>query len=1532
MSDDLSIQGEVVVRADKATEAFDLVADKAQAMATDVVGAAGKAGQAVDGIGAAAEKGAEKFTRAEGKIEASIKRATRKFELLGKTASQRIEFNISEKGLDGAKFEPLLAKLRETEQAAVQAQRTASGSLDGIGMSAKATAAAMRGVPAQFTDIVTSLQGGQRPLTVLLQQGGQLKDMFGGAGNAARALGTYVTGLVNPFTVLAAGVAAVGYAYYTGSQEAQAFTKSIVLSGNAAGVTASQLGTMTANVAKITGSTQGAAAEALAAVVQSGAVGSQNLEKFSAAAISYSKATGQAVGDTVKQFDELRKSPVEASLKLNDSTNYLTASLYRQIKALEEQGRMAEAAALAQTAYADAISSRASEIVNNLGLFERGWNAVAKAAKGALDDLKSIGRDDTLGQKITAAQAELDRLQRPGATTKRGLNLTAPVRESDIEEARARVESLREVERLSGKVAANRAAEAEQVKALAAFDKQGDEFKTKSAKRDEAVAKARIEGQSLIVAGLITEKDLRERIADINKKFAETGAAGTGQSEVAGLRAKLIEQTKYLDQLKTQGPDAKKATDGENQVIKIQEALKTSITGVARAEKLKALAIAESLAVVDRQIVVEQDYQKALKASEATLNSQIDAIRKQATSIQDQALGQEAVNANFGKSKTAIEQSTLALLKQQAVEADNSTQFAPAYVAALQSKIEAQERFVKALEKTEYKQASQRLTEAATAAAQETETLELQLSLIGRSQEERERIIAQRRVEIRLAKELATIEKLNLGDGPEAEARRAELRAQAAANAVVEGNNEARRVVLDGWQRTADSINQSLTDALLRGFESGKGFAENMRDTIVNMFKTLVLRPIISAVVNPVAGAISSAITGFTGGAGGSGGGVGTLLSSGSSLYSYGKTALGAVGGWLGLGGTAAATPVVGSTFTGAASNAAFNAANGAGMGASAGFAGIPVVGWIAMGMMASGEAYDKGFKYGNKGGEGYTVSDGGLIGPNGMVGGIDRILQGIGIDPKTAAILSGSALGSQAMYSVLGGYNVSNVGGGLSGTLTASGSSLQKRTDYTQDHRGFLGIGSYTTHNSEYSAADAGVTAYVDKGLKTVVSSVKTFAGMLGLSVDKIDGYSKAIDISLDGLKPEEQQAAIDKALTGFSDGLVSSSFGTSITSLSKEGETASQTMMRLGVDLQAIKDGFATLGVDVSKLSLTTIDGLHGVIDELVVVDSVFNTLGYTLFDVSAAGGAAAQGLAQAFGGLQSFQAQTAALFQNYYTPAEQRQQTYQSVADGLKAAGITGFSTADIAGASREQIRAVVDQYAGKIGTVEGDRQYAAIVAGANTLNPYVAGFVDPNKKPEPPRQEFGSSGGGGAASAANDVKSAWQKAADAIIATMTDIRSSSLETGPNSFAKLKAQFAIEMAQAAAGDLAAMQDIPALAKTLDAANKANSKSAVEQALFTSYILDSLGKVSGAGNAGGSLTAPNYTGVAAQTAPTQAYVPPAYIPSTAPPVSAGIDMEVFKSMERRLAAIEASNEKLRKMFSDVTDGGEHMNSKEVV
>ncbi|HCB0475899.1 TPA: phage tail length tape measure family protein [Klebsiella pneumoniae] len=93
------------------------------------------------------------------------------------------------------------------------------------GQSAAQTAYAMRMIPAQMTDIVVGLSAGQSPFMVLMQQGGQLKDMFGGIIPAIKGVSTYVMGLVNPFTVAAGAVGLLTYAVYQNRLDIEAATQ-----------------------------------------------------------------------------------------------------------------------------------------------------------------------------------------------------------------------------------------------------------------------------------------------------------------------------------------------------------------------------------------------------------------------------------------------------------------------------------------------------------------------------------------------------------------------------------------------------------------------------------------------------------------------------------------------------------------------------------------------------------------------------------------------------------------------------------------------------------------------------------------------------------------------------------------------------------------------------------------------------------------------------------------------------------------------------------------------------------------------------------------------------------------------------------------------------------------------------------------------------------------------------------------------------------------------------------------------------------
>lgn len=536
----------------------------------------------------------------------------------------------------------------------------------------------------------------------------------------------------------------------------------------------------------------------------------------------------------------------------------------------------------------------------------------------------------------------------------------------------------------------------------------------------------------------------------------------------------------------------------------------------------------------------------------------------------------------------------------------------------------------------------------------------------------------------------------------------------------------------------------------------------------------------------------------------------------------------------------------------------------------------------------------------------GATVSSfGSTIGLS-IEGGLASIAEG-----TAASIASGlgsiaGALGPIALgvglLSSLSSYKVESRGNGLTATIGgASGlpsGSVGRYNEFAQTSSGILSGGN--TINRDWSVADQGVADYIAKNVQAITASNRAYGDALGLTSGSIDKFTKSIEINTTGLDAAGQQAAINAELAKFSAEQITATYGEALAGVARDGETTAQTLQRLGT--------------------------------ELTGTNSMFADLGYTLFDVSVAGANAASTLVSAFGNLQTAQAQLGSFYQNFYSQDEQQANTYRTVQADLERAGIS-VTVDQLRSANRGDIRAAVDGLAGNVGTEQGAAQYAAAVRAANTLAgikpvasaapaaPVVASVVD-----KAPNASFDYA----VTQATDSVVSAWQEAADAIIATMTDIRSSSLEVGPDSFANIKAQFAIEIAKAGSGDLAALQDLPALAKTLNAAGESNSKNAVDQALLTSYILDSLGRVSGARYADSGLSAPNYTGAAipSATGPTQVYVPSVYIPpsysqATSSSTDAGI-AEVFKKMEERLEKIEKHTEKLEKMLFNATDGGE--------
>ncbi|WP_213993870.1 phage tail tape measure protein [Sodalis sp. dw_96] len=325
----------------------------------------------------------------------SLKQQT---ETLGMTSAQLLEYKAAQLGVS-AEAQPLIAKLSQQNVA----MRTG-------GITAGQYAQAMRLLPMQITDVVTSLASGMPIWLIAIQQGGQIKDSFGGIGNAARAMLSFINPVTLGLGAIAVAGGALTIAFKQGNAEMDGYNQAIITTGRYAGVSADQLADMAKSISSNVGTTS-QAAKALTDTLSTGQFSGGQLKMVAQAAVAMQDATGKAIDATIAEFQRLEQDPVSASESLNNQFHYLTASVYDQIAALERQGDTQQAAAVAVSAYATAELNAANDVKNNMGALETAWDAVARAAKGAWDAMMDIGRAQTPADKIKTATATVNNIQ-----------------------------------------------------------------------------------------------------------------------------------------------------------------------------------------------------------------------------------------------------------------------------------------------------------------------------------------------------------------------------------------------------------------------------------------------------------------------------------------------------------------------------------------------------------------------------------------------------------------------------------------------------------------------------------------------------------------------------------------------------------------------------------------------------------------------------------------------------------------------------------------------------------------------------------------------------------------------------------------------------------------------------------------------------------------------------------------------------------------------------------------------------------------
>lgn len=432
---------------------------------------------------------------------------------------------------------------------------------------------------------------------------GDLTEASGASRAGIDLLSVSMGGIGTVAGIGAAALLGLALAFNAGHKESKALTDSLILTGNVVGQTTGQLNDLALSVSSATGATRGQAAEALKLAVSAGNVASDNLGLVADSALRMERTTGQAVEKTVKQFAELGKEPYEASRKLDGQTNYLTASVLRQIKALEDQGRTTEAATLAQNAFADAIANRTGEIDGNLGIIERGWRSIKDAVLGAGSAMANIGR-------VKGPQEQIADLKKQLATGGYDFALT----EGDIRTQIAGLERQAENEK---KIGAEREKQAAQDKARKVWNEDEVRWLNKREQKEREIAKVRSTGAA---AGL-DAGEIAGRVARVEEKYAEKtprGRSGGGGGRISDYDQTLRTLAERIAVQQMELGSTEKLTAAEREHAKWLADVDTGRKKLTASERQAAEAKWQTLLGLEKENAGHQKYLAALDKQEAT--------------------------------------------------------------------------------------------------------------------------------------------------------------------------------------------------------------------------------------------------------------------------------------------------------------------------------------------------------------------------------------------------------------------------------------------------------------------------------------------------------------------------------------------------------------------------------------------------------------------------------------------------------------------------------------------------------------------------------------------------------------------------------------------------------------------------------------------------------------------------------------------------------------------------------------------------
>ncbi|EMF4711039.1 phage tail tape measure protein [Providencia stuartii] len=483
--------------------------------------------------------------------------------------------------------------------------------------------AAQLGVSESAKQYIDKIKESNKQTHELAKTSGGLKGTLNDLLSTTRLGGIARGGIIG---VVSASVVGLMKVLFDAESEFTKFNKQLILTGNYANKSASQLNEM-ARAMSGAGITRSEMANVISSVVGTGVFSNNEIARVSKAAAQMNYITGQAIDTTIDQFKRLQDEPLKMSLELEKANHHLTAAQLEQIRTLELQGNKTEAARLAIDAYAQSINDGANDIVENLGFLESAWKGVQEAAKNAWDEMLNIGRKKDLRQQVNEYERMLVEFQINPAS--KGIFFAKTNMLPD--ELKAKVAELRkqlaDVELKEAQEQAEKTFQQQQVEKFRIQQYYHDKYASPETKRNEELAKLKANKHNF------TDEQYKEYEERIKYIYRDRKMPGSGRSSAykvdAGTRldeenqkalTSLQAQLKVLKEHKTVSDvissERKKLWDMEAKISILEEAQKTrQLTKDEKAllaKKDYILASQKALAIAGDEVKLQELHNREL--------------------------------------------------------------------------------------------------------------------------------------------------------------------------------------------------------------------------------------------------------------------------------------------------------------------------------------------------------------------------------------------------------------------------------------------------------------------------------------------------------------------------------------------------------------------------------------------------------------------------------------------------------------------------------------------------------------------------------------------------------------------------------------------------------------------------------------------------------------------------------------------------------------------------------------------------------